>query len=56
VTSLLHFWYMTIDEKIESLIEQTAELPEDAQTALVQSLVKMHFQHLDIDDVHDEEL
>ncbi|MGC2461069.1 MAG: hypothetical protein WA446_08880 [Steroidobacteraceae bacterium] len=46
---------MTIDEKIESLIEQTAELPEDAQAALVQSLVKMHFQRLDIDDGYDEQ-
>jgi len=46
---------MTTDEKIESLIEQAAELPEEAQTRFVQSLVTMHFQHLGIDDFHDEQ-
>jgi len=46
---------MTTDEKVESLIEQAAELPDEAQAAFVQSLVKMHFQHLGIDDFHDEQ-
>jgi hypothetical protein len=32
---------MTTDDKVESLIQQAAELPEDAQAELVQLLVEM---------------
>jgi len=54
-SSLLHYWYMTTDDEVESLIQQATELPEDAQAALVQSFVTMRFQCLGIDDFHDEQ-
>jgi hypothetical protein len=37
---------MTTQAKVESLIRQVAELPDDAQAELVQSLVEMRSQHL----------
>ncbi len=39
---------MTTQEKVESLIQQAAELPDDAQAELLQSLVDMRSQHLGI--------
>jgi hypothetical protein len=39
---------MTPDEKVESLIQQAAELPDDAQAELFRSLVEMRSQHLGI--------
>lgn len=39
---------MTTQQKVESLIRQTTELPEEAQAELVQSLVEMRSQHLGI--------
>jgi hypothetical protein len=39
---------MTTQQKVESLIRQTTELPEEAQEELVQSLVEMRSQHLGI--------
>jgi hypothetical protein len=41
---------MTIDEKVDSLIEQAAALPEDAQVELVQSLLGMRSRNLGVDD------
>ena len=38
----------TTQEKVESLIRETSELPEEAQAELVQSLVEMRSQHLGI--------
>jgi hypothetical protein len=46
---------MTTQEKVESLIRQAAELPEEAQTELVQSLVEMRSQHLGIYHLDDDE-
>jgi len=46
---------MTADDKVESLIQQATELPEDAQAELVQSLAAMRAEHLGIDDLHDEQ-
>ena len=46
---------MTTQEKVESLIRQAAELPEEAQAELLQSLVEMHAEHLGIYHVDDEE-
>jgi hypothetical protein len=40
---------MTTDEKLESLIQQAGELPDEAQHALFQSLVEMRLPHLEID-------
>jgi hypothetical protein len=40
---------MTTDEKIEFLIQQAGELPDEAQHALFQSLVEMRLPHLGID-------
>ena len=37
---------MTTQEKVEALIEQAAELPEEAQAELVHSLVEMRSQPL----------
>jgi hypothetical protein len=45
---------MTTDEKLESLIQQVAELPDDAQAELVQSLVEMRARHFGIDWRHDD--
>jgi hypothetical protein len=46
---------MTTQEKVESLIRQTAELPEEAQAEVVQSLVEMRSQHLGIYNLDDDE-
>ena len=46
---------MTTKEKIESLVQQTAELPEEAQAEVVQSLVEMRSQHLGIYNLDDDE-
>jgi hypothetical protein len=46
---------MTTQAKVESLIRQAAELPDEAQAELVQSLVEMRSQYLGIDHVDDEE-
>ncbi len=47
---------MTTDEKIESLTEQAAALPEEAQAAFIQSVIEMRYQYLAIDHFHDEQL
>ena len=41
---------MTIDEKVDSLIEQAAALPDEAQAELVQSLLGMRSQNLGVYD------
>jgi hypothetical protein len=46
---------MTTQEKVECLIRQTAELPEEAQAEVVQSLVEMRLQHLGIYNLDDDE-
>jgi hypothetical protein len=46
---------MTTEEKIEALIQQAAELPDEAQAELVQSLVDMRYQHLGIYHLDDDE-
>ncbi len=54
-TYLLHCWYMTTDDKVEALILQATELPEDAQAELVQLLVEMRAEHLGIYSSDDDE-
>jgi hypothetical protein len=39
---------MTTQAKVESLIRQATDLPDDAQAELLQSLVEMRAQHLGI--------
>ena len=39
---------MTMEQRVEFLIEQAAELPEEAQVALMRSLVEMRGQALGI--------
>jgi hypothetical protein len=46
---------MTTQEKIEALIQEAAELPDEAQAELVESLVEMRSQHLGIYHLNDEE-
>jgi hypothetical protein len=46
---------MTTQAKVESLIRQAAELPDEAQAELVQSLVEMRSEHLGIYHLDDEE-
>ena len=46
---------MTTQEKVEALIRETAELPEEAQAEVVQSLVEMRSQHLGIYHLDDDE-
>lgn len=41
---------MTTQEKVEALIQQAAELPEEGQAELVKSLVEMRSQYLGIDE------
>jgi isoaspartyl peptidase/L-asparaginase-like protein (Ntn-hydrolase superfamily) len=53
--SLLEYRCMTTQAKVESLIRQAAELPDEAQAELVQSLVEMRSQHLGIYHLDDEE-
>ena len=46
---------MTTQQKVESLIKEVSELPEDAQEELVQSLVEMRAEHLGVYNVDDDE-
>jgi hypothetical protein len=46
---------MTTQQKVEALIRQAAELPEEAQAELVQSLVEMRSQQFGIYEVDDDE-
>ncbi len=46
---------MTTQEKVESLIEQVAELPEEAQAELVQSLIEARAEHLGVYQLDDDE-
>jgi hypothetical protein len=46
---------MTTQEKVQALIEQAAELPEEAQAELVHSLVEMRSQHLGIYHLDEDE-
>jgi hypothetical protein len=46
---------MTTQEKVESLIEQAAELPEGAQAELMRALAEMRSQQLGIYPLDDEE-
>ncbi len=46
---------MTTQKKIESLIRQVAELPDDVQAELVQSLVEMRSPFLGIYHLDEEE-
>ncbi len=46
---------MTTQEQLESLIEQAATLPDDAQDELVQSLLMARFQHLGVFDPDEPE-
>jgi hypothetical protein len=46
---------MTTQAKVEALIQQAAELPDEAQAALVQSLVEMRAQHLGVYHLDSEE-
>jgi hypothetical protein len=46
---------MTTQERVESLIQQTAELPEEAQVEVVQSLIEMRVQVTGIYQLDDDE-
>jgi hypothetical protein len=46
---------MTTQQKVECLIREVSELPDDAQEELVQSLVAIRAEHLGIYHVDDEE-
>lgn len=46
---------ITIDEKIESLVRQVIELPDEAQAELVQTLIEMRAEHLGIYRLDDDE-
>ena len=46
---------MTTREKVELLIEQAAELPEEAQAELVQTLVEMRSHQLGIYHLDEDE-
>jgi len=46
---------METQEKIESLIRQVTELPEEAQAEVVQSLLDLRSQHLGIYQLDQEE-
>jgi hypothetical protein len=46
---------MKTQVKVQSLIRQAAELPEDAQAELVQSLVEMRMQHFGIYHLDNEQ-
>jgi hypothetical protein len=52
---LLHYSHMTTREKVESLIEQVVELPEDAQVELVDSLLELRAERLGIYHLDDDE-
>ena len=53
--SLLKYWCMTTRSKVEALIRQAVELPDEAQAELVQALVEMRSQHLGIYQIDDDE-
>ena len=42
---------MTVQDKVEHLICEAAELPDTAQAELVRSLVEMRLQHLGLDSL-----
>ena len=42
---------MTIDDKVDSLIEQAAALPDEAQEQLLQSLFTMRSGFLGVDEL-----
>jgi hypothetical protein len=46
---------MTTQAKVELLIRQAVELPDEAQAELVQSLVEIRSQHLGIYHLDDDE-
>ncbi len=46
---------MSTEKKVESLIQQVAELPEYAQVELLQTLVAMRAEHLGIHSLDDDE-
>jgi hypothetical protein len=46
---------MTTREKVERLIEQAVELPDEAQAELVESLIEMRSAHLGIYHVDEDE-
>lgn len=46
---------MTTQEKVEALIQQVADLPDEAQAEVVQSLVEMRSQYLGVYQLDDEE-
>ena len=46
---------MSTQERVEALIQEVSELPEDAQAEVVQSLVEMRSQDLGIYHLNDEE-
>ena len=46
---------MTIAEKVEALINEVAELPEEAQAEVVQSLIELRSQHLGIYQLDDDD-
>jgi hypothetical protein len=52
---LLHYLGMTTREKVEALIEQVSELPDDAQAEFVDSLLDMRAEQLGIYHLDDEE-
>ena len=53
--SLLHYLCMTTREKVEALIEQVSELPDDAQAEFVDSLLEMRAEQTGIYHVDDAE-
>jgi hypothetical protein len=46
---------MTIQEKVQLLFQQAAELPDEAQAELVQSLMEMRSQYPGVYHLDDEE-
>ena len=46
---------MTTQQKVESLIREVSELPDEAQEEIVQSLVEIRAEHLGIYHVDDDE-
>jgi len=46
---------MTTQQKVDTLIREAAELPEEAQAELLHTLVDMRAQHLGIYTLDDEE-
>ncbi len=46
---------MTTREKVESLFEQVADLPDEAQAELVESLIDLRFQHLGVYHLDDDD-